>query len=92
MGAFLSGVGGKIVAGVAALGILAGAYAWITTGAYNRGVKATVERMQVLIDKGKAIVGADMDRVKKLPPDELDDELRRLCEKHKKAEEKCGPR
>lgn len=73
------------------LALLGGAYAVVTTKAYNRGVAATVQKMQVLIDKGTERVKTDVEKLQTLPPDQLDEELRKLCEAHKKPGQTCAP-
>ena len=88
---FLGTIGAKLLGVVLLVSLLGVAYAWVTTGAYNRGVAATVQKMQVLIDKGAGRVKTDLDKLKTLTEDKLDEELRRLCELHKKPEEKCAP-
>ena len=73
------------------IALLGGGYAVVTTKAYNRGVAATVQKMQVLIDKGTERVKKDFGKLQALPPDNLDEELRKLCELHKKPEQTCAP-
>lgn len=77
-----------IIAGVV-VATLAVAVIWIHTDGYNKGVAATVAKMQVLIAKGGVEVKADVGRVKTLPPDKLDEELTALCLKHGGTKETC---
>ena len=78
----LGGIGGKIIGALLIVGVLGGAYAWVTTGAYNRGVAATEKRMVEIIAKQKRAVLADAERLRALPPEALDEELRKLCRAH----------
>lgn len=79
----------QLIVGAVILAAIGGAIWYINDHAYNRGVAATVSKMQVLIQKGSAVVGKDMDEVTKLPPDKLDERLTILCLKHGGTKETC---
>jgi len=78
------------IAGIV-LAVIGGGIWYINDKAYNRGVATTIAKMQVLIAKGTENVKRDVDKLKTLPEDQLDAELKRLCELHKKPEQKCAP-
>lgn len=70
--------------------LLVGGGLWyVNDRAYNRGVTATVKKMEVLIQRGVERRDVDFDKLKKVPESELDDELRKLCEMHKKPGQVC---
>jgi len=68
------------------VGILVGAYAWITTGAYNRGYEARDREAREVMEKLQARRDERIRRNEELPDPVIDCELRRL--RNPKAE--CG--
>lgn len=89
----LGGLGGKLIAIVAALGILGGAYLWITTAAYNRGhvagVTETTERMKKAIDGMKKVATENQDQWQRKTPTEKVSELQKRCVAACQQEPKC---
>jgi len=60
------------------VGILVGAYAWITTGAYNRGYEARDKEARAYIEKLETRLAERMRQNESKTDDEIDCELRRL--------------
>ena len=89
MGMLFGGLVGKLFGIVLLLGVLGGAYAYVTTGAYNRGVTATEKRMADAIAKMKRATLAKAEEIRALPPDKLDEALRKICLDHGGTVETC---
>jgi hypothetical protein len=68
------------------VGLLVGAYAWITTGAYNRGFEARDKEARAYIEKLETRLAERMRQNEGLTTEEIDCQLRRL--RNPKAE--CG--
>lgn len=69
--------------------IALGAYAWVTTGAYNRGVRdRDAAAVKIIAEQKKAVV-ADAERVHGMTPDELDAEFKKRCRAAGGTEEQC---
>lgn len=88
-----TGIGAKIIGVVVALGILGGAYAWITTGAYNRGYAKgeadVTARMTKVIEAQRKVATENADKWHATPPSERINELRRRCVAACEGEAKC---
>lgn len=78
-----------LIAPLAVAGALLGLYAWITTGAYDRGVAATEAKMADLIRKQVAEVQRRAEEFKAMPPAALDAEIYKMCIRHGGAEATC---
>lgn len=71
-------------------GVVAGAYAWVTTGAYNRGVRdRDAEAVKIIAAEKKAAI-QDSENVKRLSPSQLDQEIVRRCRESGGTEAQCG--
>ena len=68
------------------VGLLVGAYAWITTGAYNRGYEARDKEAREVIQRLETRLAERMRQNEGLTTEEIDCQLRRL--RNPKAE--CG--
>ena len=71
-------LGGKLIAGVAALAFLLGVYAWITTGAYNRGFAERDTQAREQIAKMEQRMAERLRQNEGLTEDEVDCALRRI--------------
>ncbi len=60
------------------VGLLVGAYAWITTGAYNRGYEARDKEAREVINRMEARLKEALKKNEALTDDELDCALKRL--------------
>ena len=67
-------IGGAILTGV----VLGGGYAWITTGAYNRGVAATEKASMEALNRMEARLRETLKKHETLTDPELDCALKRL--------------
>lgn len=83
MTAILGTLAGKLGMAVAGLALLIGAYAWITTGAYNRGHDAgsaeMAAKMAKVIAAERKTATENMDKWKAKTPGERTSELKRRC-------------
>jgi hypothetical protein len=69
--------------------IAGGAYLWITTAAYNRGVAATEAKTVKIIAEEKGAVMKDAEVHRGMNEDQLNEELRKKCLEAGGTEEKC---
>lgn len=58
--------------------LLGGAYAWVTTGAYNRGYAAAGAEMRATLDRQEAALREALRKNENLSDPELDCRLKRL--------------
>ena len=80
------------------IGLLVGAYAWITTGAYNRGHEAgvaeTTERMKKAVAEMRKIAVGNQSEWQRKTPGEKTTELQKrcvaACQQEPKCEKACG--
>ena len=70
--------------------LLGGAYLWITTAAYNRGVAATEQKMIRYIAIQKKAVTDDVQGHQTMTDDELDAALKKKCLEAGGSKEQCA--
>ena len=77
--AFLAAPIAKWIGGAILLGlVLGGSYAWLTTGAYNRGVAATEKAAQEQLNRMETRLRAELRKNESLSDRDLDCALKRL--------------